>query len=210
MRFADLEAVTVDGFGTLLRLTDPVPALVAALARHGVDAAPETVERAFAAEASYYRPRSHLGVDETTLAALRRECARVFLDAAGVAVDADAFAEDFVGALRFELVPGAAEAAAELRERGLRLAVVANWDVSLHERLAELGAGDLFDAVVTSAEAGAPKPDPAAFLLALERLGARPERAVHVGDEPLDEQGARAAGLRFLPAPLATAFEGWS
>jgi len=26
MRFADLDAVTVDGYGTLVRLVDPVPA----------------------------------------------------------------------------------------------------------------------------------------------------------------------------------------
>ena len=33
MRFAELDAVTVDGYGTLVRLVDPVPALARALAR---------------------------------------------------------------------------------------------------------------------------------------------------------------------------------
>jgi putative hydrolase of the HAD superfamily len=61
--------------------------------------------------------------------------------------------------------------------------------------------------VVTSAEAGAPKPDPAVFLCALERLGIRPERALHVGDSEPDQAGARAAGMRFAPAPLAAAVE---
>ena len=61
------------------------------------------------------------------------------------------------------------------------------------------------DTVVTSAEAGAPKPAPAVFDLALERLGAVATRAVHVGDAAADEEGARAAGLRFEPAPLAEA-----
>jgi putative hydrolase of the HAD superfamily len=210
MRFDELDAVTIDGFGTLLQLVDPVPPLVAALARHGVAAAPELVAAAFRAEGAYYRPRSHEGRDAESLSRLRRECAGVFLDALGAELDAVEFAPDFVDALRFELVPGAAETAGRLRERGLRLAVVANWDVSLHERLDELGVRYLFGAVVTSAEAGAPKPDPAIFLLALERLGAEPARAVHVGDEPLDEQGAAAAGMGFLPAPLATAFEGWA
>ena len=59
--------------------------------------------------------------------------------------------------------------------------------------------------VVTSAEAGAPKPAPAIFLLALKRLGVHPERAAHVGDSPADEEGARAAGMQFQPAPLAEA-----
>jgi FMN phosphatase YigB (HAD superfamily) len=43
------------------------------------------------------------------------------------------------------------------------------------------------------------------FALAVERLGAAPERTVHVGDARADEEGARAAGLRFEPAPLADA-----
>src|SRR5204863_95186 len=58
-------------------------------------------------------------------------------------------------------------------------------------------------------EAGAPKPEPAVFLLALEQLGVAPARALHVGDEAGDEDGARAAGMRFAPAPLATALAGW-
>jgi len=33
----------------------------------------------------------------------------------------------------------------------------------------------------------------------------RAERAVHVGDAAADAEGARAAGLRFEPAPLADA-----
>jgi FMN phosphatase YigB (HAD superfamily) len=39
-------------------------------------------------------------------------------------------------------------------------------------------------------------------LLALERLGVPPGRALHVGDEPADEEAARAAGMRFAWAPL--------
>ena len=63
---------------------------------------------------------------------------------------------------------------------------------------------------MTTAEAGAPKPEPAVFRLALERLGVEPGRALHVGDEPGDEEGARRPGCASRRAPLATAFEGWS
>ena len=59
--------------------------------------------------------------------------------------------------------------------------------------------------MVTSAEAGAPKPAPQVFELALARLGATAARTVHVGDAEADAEGARAAGLRFEPAPLADA-----
>jgi putative hydrolase of the HAD superfamily len=80
---------------------------------------------------------------------------------------------------------------------------VSNWDIGLTEHLQGLGV-DL--PVVTSAEAGAAKPDPAVFELALQRLGiVDPARAVHVGDDAADEAGARAVGMRFEPAPLAEA-----
>jgi len=61
--------------------------------------------------------------------------------------------------------------------------------------------------VVTSAQAGAPKPDPAVFTLALELLGVQPSRALHVGDSDADEAGGSAAGMQFAPAPLAQAVE---
>lgn len=197
--------MTIDAYGTLLTLEDPVPRLRAALAAHGEERDDETVARAFAAEVEHYVPRSHEGRDEATLALLRRDCAAVFLAAADARVDPDAFVDDFTAALVFRALPGAEEACRALAAAGLRLAVVSNWDVGLHEHLARLGLDALVAAAVTSAEAGAPKPEPAIWRLALERLGAEPGRCVHVGDSPADEEGARAAGLAFEPAPLAAA-----
>jgi HAD superfamily hydrolase (TIGR01509 family) len=50
--------------------------------------------------------------------------------------------------------------------------------------------------VVTSAGAGARKPDPEIFRRALELAGCAPEEALHVGDTPEeDAAGARAAGI---------------
>src|SRR5439155_8366072 len=123
--------------------------------------------------------------------------------AAGTDLDPAEFARPFVAALEFEPVPGAVEAVAELEGLGLRLAVVSNWDVALAEHLARIGLAGRFAAIVTSAEARAPKPEPRVFELALERLGVPPERALHVGDAEADELGARAAGMAFAPAPLA-------
>ena len=114
----------------------------------------------------------------------------------------------FMGALVFEEVPGASETLRRLRQRGLKLGVVANWDCALPEHLERLGLDGLVDTVVTSARAGVAKPDPAIFELALEELGVDTGRALHVGDEPCDEEGARAAGLSFAPAPLSTRVRG--
>jgi putative hydrolase of the HAD superfamily len=210
MRFADLDAVTVDGYGTLLRLLDPVPSLRRALAGHGIERQDDEIGLAFRAEVGYYRPHALEGRDAATLAVLRRDCVGVFLGALGDPLAPEEFVADFIAALVFEPIPGAAETIAALKARGLRLAVVANWDCALPEHLTAAGLAECFDTVVTSARAGAAKPDSAIFELALRELGVRPERALHVGDEPLDEQGARAAGLAFAPAPLATAFQGWT
>jgi putative hydrolase of the HAD superfamily len=210
MRFAELDAVSVDGFGTLVRLIDPVPALDRALRGLGIERDAGVVRDAFAAEVAYYRPEALSGRNAESLAALRLECTRVFLESAGAEVEPGSFVSSFMGAIVFEPMPGAVETVAGLRARGLELAVVSNWDVGLTEHLERIGVASFFSAIVTSAEAGVAKPDPAVFRLALERLGVQPGRALHIGDEPEDEEGARAAGMRFAHAPLATAFEGWA
>jgi putative hydrolase of the HAD superfamily len=205
MRFADLEAVTVDGFGTLLELENPVPRLVQALADRGVRRSPAEVADAFAEEAAHYRPRAHLARDTAGLERLRRDCVRVFLGALEARLEPKVFVEPFMAALVFRPADGAVDAVATLRRHDLKLAVVSNWDCSLPERLGMLGLAESFGAIVSSAEAGVPKPDPQPFVLALERLGAPAGRALHIGDEDVDEQGAAAAGMRFAPAPLAAA-----
>ena len=205
MRFADLDAVTLDGFGTLLTLIDPVPTLLESLREREIECSAERITAGFEAEGEYYKPRSLEGHDAETLARLRLDCTRVFLESAGVDLDPAEFVDTYIDALRFELVPGVAEAVASLQRRGLALAVVGNWDMTLPGHLAEVGLGDL--AVVTSAGAGAAKPDPRPFRLALEELGVRPERALHIGNEETDDLGAKAAGMHFAWAAVAAALE---
>ena len=170
----------------------------------------EEVAQAFGAEVAYYRPRAHLAPDAETLGAFRRDCVAIFLGGLGDPLAPEEFVGAFIDALVFEPVPGAPEALDMLRAQDLRLGVVANWDCALPGHLDRLGLLDRFDTVVTSARAGVPKPDPAIFELALRELGVTADRALHVGDEPCDEEGALAAGLRFSPAPLSNAFAGWS
>jgi HAD superfamily hydrolase (TIGR01509 family) len=206
MRLAELDAVTVDAYGTLVRLTDPVAELRENLAALGVERDAEAVARAFAKESAYYREHSFEGRDEASLYELRLRCVAIILGELESDLEPAAFVDGFVAAMRFELLPDAGAALRKLRRCGLAVAVVSNWDVALPRHLEGLGLGDV--TVVTSAEAGAPKPAPAVFTLALERLRVRPERALHVGDSGSDEQGALAAGMQFAPAPLAQAVEG--
>jgi putative hydrolase of the HAD superfamily len=128
----------------------------------------------------------------------------VFLAAADAQLDPVRFEPDFVGSLSFSALPGTAESLDALRAAGLALACVANWDSSLAGFLEDAGVADRFDAIVSAAEAGALKPDPRVFELALDRLGVLPSRALHIGDDAADRDGASAAGLAFEPVPLAT------
>jgi putative hydrolase of the HAD superfamily len=206
-RLSGVEGVTIDAFGTLVELVEPVPALRELLRTRGVERSHEEVARAFAAEAAYYRAHAVEGRDGETLAALRRDCAAVFLAAAGADLPPEELAPHFTAALEFRLLDGAAETLDELAGRKLELGVVSNWDSELPAILERLGIGGYFRVVVTSADAGSPKPAPHIFELALERLGVPAERAVHVGDDPADEAGARAAGMLFVPAPLENLLE---
>ena len=85
----------------------------------------------------------------------------------------------------------------ELRERGLRLVVVSNWDCSLPEWLDRAGIGELVDGTVSSAVVGESKPAPAVFEAGLRLAGCDAAEALFVGDSvENDVLGARAAGLR--------------
>lgn len=86
-----------------------------------------------------------------------------------------------------------------LRSRGLRLGVVSNFDARLFAIFDGLNLTRYFDTIVVSGRAGAAKPDPRIFRIALERLRVTAAEALHVGDsEREDRQGALAAGLRAL------------
>jgi FMN phosphatase YigB (HAD superfamily) len=196
---ADIDAVTIDAYGTLVRLVDPVPALSTALAERGAEREPDVVAHAFRAEVAHYTQHSFEGHDEAGLAQLQRDCARVFLDAAAVDLDPDDFAPVFAGAMHFEVLPGVVPALERLRSLGLELAVVANWDLTLARLLGESGLAGYFRAIVHAAA----KPAPDGLLRALGRLGVEPHRGLHIGDDEVDEAAAQAAGMRFAPAPLA-------
>jgi HAD superfamily hydrolase (TIGR01509 family) len=201
---ADLDVVTLDALGTLVELADPVSGLRRALAAYGVRREDADVSHAFAAEVEYYLPRAHTGSDPESLTTLRQECAGVFLEACEAGLDRAAFAPDFDAAIEFRLLPDVLPALDALEAAGLSLACVANWDISLTDHLGRLGLTQRFHATVSSAEAGAQKPDPRPFELALERLRAQASRALHCGDSDADSEGAARAGLAFEPDPVAT------
>ncbi len=96
----------------------------------------------------------------------------------------------------WQLIEGVIPVLGALRERGLSLGVVSNFDSRLFKILRECGLDQYFDVVLISARCGAAKPETAIFQCALEALGVTARAAVHVGDSwREDAEGARAAGI---------------
>jgi putative hydrolase of the HAD superfamily len=102
-----------------------------------------------------------------------------------------------MSAIRFRAYPDAAPALTGLRERGLALVCVSNWDCSLPDVLERVGLAGRLDGVVASATAGRRKPDPGIFAAGLELAGCDdPGAALVVGDTPQEDiAGAEAAGI---------------
>lgn len=196
-------AVLLDALGTLVELDDPVGGLMRSLAARGIAPGEREVAIALRDEIAFYRAEHHVAVDADALEALRLDCARVFAESLGApaaGLSALDMRDALLEGLRFRAFDDVAPALARLRAAGARLAVVSNWDVSLHEVLRDTGLGDAFDVVLTSAQERTQKPDPELFRIALERLGSvAPQDAVHVGDDRVaDVEGALAAGIQPL------------
>lgn len=84
-----------------------------------------------------------------------------------------------------------------LAERGVARAVASNWDERLPQVLEGVGLATRLEAIVHSSAVGYEKPDPRVFRAALERLGAEPDEALHVGDRLREDvEGAVALGMR--------------
>jgi HAD superfamily hydrolase (TIGR01509 family) len=94
-----------------------------------------------------------------------------------------------------------------LHARGIRTGIVSNFTGNLGQCLADLGLASAVDVVIDSAVVGVRKPERAIFLLALERVGVEPNRALMVGDNPFaDIQAAAALGMSTCwLAPLSRA-----
>jgi putative hydrolase of the HAD superfamily len=195
-----VRVVLLDALGTLLELEAPAPALRAQLAARGVAVTEAQADAALRAEIAYYRAHHDEARDPAALDDLRDRCTAVLRGALPAqARDAPDLRGALLAALRFRPYSEVPGALAALRAAGLRLVVVSNWDVSLHEALARTGLAPLVDAAISSAEAGAAKPDPAIFARALALAGGAgaPAAAVHVGDSTEhDVAGAEAAGIR--------------
>jgi len=194
---AGTRGLLLDAMGTVVRLVPPAPALTRALADAGYPHREDRVAAALRSEIAYYRAHHLDGRTPATVAALRRDCAAVLARELAPPPPVGTLTELLVGALQFEVYPDVMDTLAVLRTRGVRVAIVSDWDCTLAGHLDRLGVGAWVDAVVVSAEIGVTKPDRRIFTAALDRLSVAPKAALVCGDDPArDLAGARAAGIR--------------
>ena len=209
MTVSETRAVFFDVGGTLVEVSPSIGHVYTeAIVRRGGTADPSQVQRAFDRAWVILSKDVPRGVDRYRLfpGGEREWWERV----SGFAFDQCDVSEEhrppvdelravFSKADAWKIYPEAREVLGELGERGVRLAVVSNWDSRLPTLMKTLDLDGHFEFLIYSAEIGCEKPHPAIFTRAIEEMGIEPSRAVHIGDR-LDEDytGARSAGLKAL------------
>lgn len=97
----------------------------------------------------------------------------------------------------WKLFPETLSTLTALRERGIELGIISNFDSRLFTVMRGLGLTPWFDTVTISSLAHAAKPSPKIFHIAVEKHAVEPAEALHVGDSLRDDVGgAMKAGLR--------------
>lgn len=134
---------------------------------------------------------------------------RIFLEGLGKPDDEalmDTLREPYADALLdFVTVPvsGAVSLLERLKSKGYRIGIISNTGrtpgETMRKVLDDLGMSVYFDTMTFSNEAGYIKPNRKIFDISLETLDAKPEHAVHVGDNMLlDVYGAKSAGMKAI------------
>ncbi len=207
-----IRAAIFDFYGTLARAVSWGPDVASVLVAHGLRL-DEAARAAWEAEMFDGMEHHEHSASRDRYLAWERERLRRLAEASGAGPDdVETLAAELHAATRdfrmtaYDEVPAVL---AELRDRGLVVAVCSNWTWDLQEALDQAGLGAAADVVVTSAQAGVRKPHPAIFALTVERCGVGPGEAVFVGDTWYpDVEGARAAGL--LPVHVWRDGEPWT
>jgi putative hydrolase of the HAD superfamily len=201
-----LKALFFDAAGTLFETREPVGHSYSKIARaYGVDASSELINAAFRRVFHDATPLA-FGPGRTAreLRRLERDWWRDLVSKTfagfGEFTDFEAYFDSlfefFADPAHWMADPEALPTLKTLREQGLTLGVISNFDYRLYRILDGLGLASWFDSVTISSEAGYAKPSPQLFEKALESHHLEANEAIHVGDsEHLDLAGASAAGI---------------
>jgi HAD superfamily hydrolase (TIGR01509 family) len=200
-RAGPLKAVFFDIGGTVVEVRGVAGPYRRILAEHGYAMSSEQI-RAWLAAARTLNPGANGGaVDPLRGAEQRAARLDMFLHLAGVerAREAcrSAMIESWISTEVFGLYPEAPAVLAALKDAGLIVGAVSNWEPRLEQLCERLGIAQYFDFILASEAEGYAKPDARLFELALQRAAVQPSEAVHVGDHLVEDvQAAEAARIR--------------
>jgi putative hydrolase of the HAD superfamily len=125
-----------------------------------------------------------------------------FCEFLGVDFDAERLNERYLSLLSSKayFLPGAEGFLSDLKRRGLRMAIITNGVYRVqHGRFQIARLERFFEFSLSSEEAGAAKPDPMIFDIALKMAGARREESIYIGDNlDSDYTGSKNAQLDFI------------
>ena len=198
------KGLLLDAMGTLIGLREPVGRTYARLAEvHGLTLNAQQIDQGFRQAYRNAPPLAFPGLAGPELRAAElawwTDRIRTSLAAAGAQMLPEPLGEDlfnhYADAAAWQIFDDVAGPLQRWHEQGLKLAVVSNFDSRLPGLLEQLGLSPWLSAVVVSSSAGAAKPDPVPFQIALQQLQLDASQVWHVGDSTEDLAGAAAAGL---------------
>jgi putative hydrolase of the HAD superfamily len=203
------QVIFFDAVGTLFGVRGSVGEVYGKIAwRYGVDVPTEVLDQAFYQSFKMAGSPAFPGHDRAEIPKLEFEwwsaiAAQTFKQANVFDQFSDFskfFAElysYFETAEPWILYPDVIPTLEKLRDRGISLGVLSNFDSRLYTVLKSLKLADFFSSVTISTEVGAAKPSSQIFKAALDKHDCLAEFAWHVGDSlEEDFKAAKAAGLR--------------
>jgi len=191
----NIQAVTFDVGGTLIRPWPSVGHVYGEVAaRHGYsNVKPEILNERFSAA---WRAKRNFDHSRRAWLELVKQSFVGSLDEAAVQIFFDELYEQFAAPAAWRIFDDVRPTLDMLRKRGMKLAVISNWDERLRPLLAGLGLSEFFEPIVVSVEVGFAKPSRQIFERAVSLLGMPARFIIHVGDSfAEDVTGAAAAGL---------------
>ena len=200
-----IKAVFFDFYNTLVRFWPPLAHIQQASCRElGLSVSEEGIERGYAlADVFFNRENERYPLALRTAEERLEFFARyeqMILANAGLSVSLDLARRvwEIAGSIPKDFIPfdDTIPALSLLHAQGYYLGVISNVRRDMSQLCQKLGLAPYLDFCISSAEAGAEKPNAAIFLAALERAMVAPSEAVHVGDQHRsDVLGARAVGI---------------
>jgi FMN phosphatase YigB (HAD superfamily) len=200
------KVVCLDMGGTLLDLAEPEVAYAEILERHGY---PSTRDQILSWIRTSQVESGGEGISLTSDFTIsgevegtrRKKLISIFLREAGVDKHLEDCREEiwqsWLKEPVFRLFPETKSVLAGLKEQGLVLGAISNWEPRLAQLCENLGIAGFFDFFVVSELEGHAKPSVRLFETALEKAGVEPREVLHVGDDlAKDIEPAEKVGMR--------------